>query len=100
MTKPIYTLSKSTRKDKKWMIETPEGKTIHFGASGYEDYTMHKNLARKTSYIVRHQLNENWNDLNTAGAWAKNLLWSEPTLEESIKKMKSKFEIKIIQKNK
>ena len=96
MTKPIYTLSKSSRKDKKWMVETPEGKVVHFGAAGYEDFTIHKNLARKNSYIVRHQMNENWNDLNTAGAWARWLLWSEPTLEKSIKKMQSKFDIKII----
>lgn len=96
MTRSIYILSKSTRQDKKWMVETPEGKIIHFGQEGASDYTMHKNLARKNSYIVRHQMNENWNDLNTAGAWAKGLLWSEPTIEKSIKKMQIKFGIKII----
>lgn len=94
--KPIYILKKSTREDKKWMIEIPSGKIIHFGQEGASDYTIHKNQARKNSYIVRHQMNENWNDLNTAGAWAKGLLWSEPTIEKSIKKMQIKFGIKII----
>ena len=97
MTRPIYILKKSSRQDKKFMITTPEGKTIHFGGAGYEDFTIHKNLARKTSYTVRH-INEDWtkSGIDTAGFWAKNLLWSEPTLEKSIKKMQSKFDIKIV----
>ena len=36
-----YELRKSTR-SKKYMITTPSGKTIHFGAKGYSDYTIHK----------------------------------------------------------
>jgi hypothetical protein len=97
MTRPIYTLSESTRKDKKWMITTPSGKIIYFGAAGYEDYTIHKNQARKNSYTVRH-INENWNKsgIDTAGFWAKNLLWNKPTLEEAIKDTGRKFGIKIV----
>jgi hypothetical protein len=98
MTRPIYTLSKSTRKDKKWKVETPEGKTIHFGAAGYSDFTLHKNLARKNLYIMRHQMNENWtkSGINTAGFWSYWLLWNKPTLEASIRDTERKFEIKII----
>ena len=82
------------------MVETPEGKTIHFGASGYSDYTIHKDLARKTSYIVRHQMNENWtkSGIDTAGYWARWLLWNQPTLEASIRDTERKFNIKIIQR--
>jgi hypothetical protein len=36
-----YILSKSTRKDKKYMLEA-DGKKIHFGAEGMRDYTPHK----------------------------------------------------------
>jgi hypothetical protein len=46
----IYSLEKSSRKEKKLMIrkEYPnEGKIIHFGASGYEDYLQHKDEKRK-----------------------------------------------------
>ena len=97
MTRLIYILSKSSRKDKKWMVETQEGKTIHFGGAGYEDFTIHKNLARKTSYTVRH-INEDWtkSGIDTAGFWAKNLLWNKPTLEGSIRDTERKFDIKII----
>ena len=31
------------------------GRSIHFGASGYEDYTIHKDDKRKELYIKRHE---------------------------------------------
>ena len=30
-------------------------KSIHFGAAGYEDYTIHKDDKRKELYIKRHE---------------------------------------------
>lgn len=50
---------------------------------------------RKQRYIDRHKKNEKWNDLKTAGAWSKHLLWNKPTLSASIKDMESKFNIDI-----
>jgi hypothetical protein len=70
-------------------------KKIHFGQAGYEDFTTHKNPVRKQRYLDRHQ-HENWNDLNTAGAWARWILWNKPTIEESVKDMEKRFDIKII----
>ncbi len=37
----MYEVSRSGRQSKKWQVKTPSGKTVHFGASGYEDYTQH-----------------------------------------------------------
>ena len=97
MTRPIYTLSKSTRKDKKWMIKTPYG-LIHFGQEGASDYTIHKDPVRKQAYISRHRPNENWtkSGINTAGFWSYHIGWNKPTLEASIRDTERKFEIKII----
>lgn len=81
------TLKLSTRKDKKYQIQTPSGKTIHFGAKGYSDFTQHKDPKRKEAYIRRHQTRENWNDPETAGFYARWLLWNKPTLSASIKDM-------------
>ena len=92
----IYYLSRSTRKNKKYMIKSVGDKTIHFGDSRYEDYTIHQNPIRQQMYILRHQKNENFNNLGTAGAWSYNLLWSKPTLKASIKNMERKFGIKLI----
>ena len=78
------------------MIKSVGDKTIHFGDSRYEDYTIHQNPIRQQMYILRHQKNENFNNLTTSGAWAYNLLWSKPSLNEAIKSMERKFGIKLI----
>ena len=95
----IYCLEKSSRKDKKLMIRKQypgDGKRIHFGGRGYQDYPEHKDEKRKNNYIRRHEKNENWNDLTTAGAWSKCLLWNQKTLYDSIKDMEQNFNIIII----
>jgi len=99
----IIHLSKSTKPDKKFMIKIGAGagernKTVHFGNSKYDDYTIHKDPERMKRYIMRHQKRESWgkDGIKTAGFWAKNLLWNLPSLKESIKETEKKFGIKII----
>ena len=67
---PIYY---STRQDKKYMLEH-DGKLIHFGQYGYEDYTKHKNLARREAFRRR---NHEWAKAEKwSPAWlAYHLLW-------------------------
>ena len=91
-----YILEKSNRKDKKFMIKN--GKTIHFGQKGYSDFTISKDTNKKKNYIKRHRVNENFDDLNSAGSWAKNILWNKKTIKSSIKNMEKKFNINIINK--
>jgi len=91
----MYRLHTSPLKDKKYLVITPKGKKIHFGAQGYDDFTTHKDEKRKNSYIKRHKKNEDWTDLNTAGAWSRWLLWNKPTLNESVNDMETKFNIVI-----
>ena len=92
----IY-LSKSDREGKKYMVEV-DGKTIHFGAEGYEDYTKHKDPERKKRYITRHKANENWtkSGIKTAGFWSRWLLWGEPSISASIKAIENKFNLRIV----
>jgi hypothetical protein len=92
----IYYLYRSTRKGKKLMV-IHKGKTIHFGATDYEDFIIHKDEARKSRYINRHS-GEDWDDLNKAGSWARWILWNLPTLKDSIKDMEKRFNIRIIRK--
>jgi len=79
------------------MIITPNGKKIHFGANGYEDFTMHHDENRKERYISRHQNNEDWsiNGINTAGFWSRWLLWNKPTIKASINDISHNFDIDI-----
>jgi hypothetical protein len=97
-----YLLTNSTRKDKKYMVYKVDnqnkkiGNVVHFGAVGYEDYTIHKDDKRRDNYIRRHQEREDWTDLNSAGTWSRFILWGEPSLSKSINKMGKMFNIKIL----
>ena len=84
-------ISKSKNKDKKYSAVIDGKKTIHFGAVGYEDYSVHKDPERKQRYIDRHKPRENWGDPTTAGFFAKNILWNKPTITESIKDTNKRF---------
>ena len=92
----IIILKKSTRPEKKYMVIV-DGKTVHFGASGYSDFTIHKTPSRKNLYELRHKSRENWkkSGIKTAGFWSKWLLWNKPSLSASIKDTENKFGIKI-----
>lgn len=52
----------STRKNKKYMIEDPDGKWVHFGAWGMEDYTLHRDKDRLRAFRSR---NRAWRDAPT-----------------------------------
>ena len=80
----IVEVSESTRAGKKYMAKVGD-KTIHFGAKGMEDYTTHGDPDRKRNYTSRHQKREDWTKegVQTAGFWAKHLLWNKPSLKAS-----------------
>lgn len=92
-------LSKSSKSDKKFMVKI-DGKTVHFGAKGYEDYTFHKDENRKNNYISRHKAREDWSKsgIKTPGFWALHILWNKPSFRESVKDTAKKFNLKIIVK--
>lgn len=97
----LYQLFKSDRKDKKFYVIPPDlSKKIYFGASDYEDYTIHKDKDRMERYLGRHRENEDWtkNGIKSAGFWSRWILWNLPNLEESIKDTEKRFNIKIIYK--
>lgn len=95
----IY-LCKSNKAGKKYMVRIDGNKTVHFGADGYSDYTIHKNDERKERYISRHKNRENWtkSGIKTAGFWSRWLLWGEPTLTASIREIERQFNVKISRK--
>ena len=83
----------SDKSEKKYYIIIESGKKIYFGASGYSDFTKHKDEARKQRYINRHKNNENWtkSGIDTAGWWSRWLLWNKPTIKESYEDIKKRF---------
>ena len=93
---PVKIILQKSSNPKKKFDALVNDKKVSFGSSSYQDYTQHKDEQRKKNYIARHGSgNENWNDLTTAGAWSKGILWNKPTIRESIKSMENKFNIDI-----
>jgi hypothetical protein len=94
MVKTVVYLKKSNKQNKKFMVFV-NGKTIHFGAKGMSDYTIHKDKDRMKRYCDRHKKRENWTKkgIKTAGFWSKWLLWNKPTLNGSKKNNSTKFNV-------
>lgn len=118
------TLVRSPKKDKKFRVVLPSGKTVDFGQKGYSDFTLHKTPKRMRSYVQRHgglipkstmdETNptkitermlrvtksdkERWGrkDIDTAGFWSRWLLWSHPTIPGAIRIIEEKFGVRII----
>jgi len=71
---PLYM---SDKPNKKYMIRRPDGKYVHFGEMGFQDYTRHLDKDRRDRYLSRAtKIKGNWkNDLYSANNMAINFLW-------------------------
>ena len=93
----IINIQKSPNKQKKWMITFKKADgtllSVHFGANGYDDYTIHKDPDRMRRYQARHK-NDNIDDPFSAGALSWYILWSDPTFEGGLRNYLKRFNIK------
>ena len=69
-------------------------RTVHFGAAGMSDYTLHRDPKRKQRYMARHSVREDWDDPLTAGALSRWVLWNKPTRRASIADFKRRFSLR------
>lgn len=88
-------------RDKKFkaVFTNKEGKkkTIHFGAKGMSDYTIHKDDKRKARYLARHNpkvTKENWSVPDTPASLSRWILWNKKSYNESLKDYKKRFKLK------
>lgn len=102
MSKEIATVYKaSPGSPKKFTVVFDNGKSVSFGARGYQDYTMHKDPDRKERYINRHpktRENHKGSGRYTAGFWAMHLLWNKPSLSASARDIERRFGFKVVLK--
>ena len=86
-------IKKSSKANKKLDAIIDGKKTVSFGATGYSDYTIHKDDDRKNRYINRHKDKEDWglSGIKTAGFYAKNILWNKKTIQESVNDLNKKY---------
>lgn len=73
-----WKLRKSSRPGKKWMTVVPSmggrSRTIHFGDSSMEDFTMHGDKRARARYRSRHR-GDNILDPYSPGFWSWHVLW-------------------------
>ena len=84
-------IQKSKNPKKKYDAVIDDKKTVSFGATGYSDFTKHKDEERKERYVARHKPNQDWKNYKTPGFWAKNILWNKPTIDASVRDTNKKF---------
>lgn len=113
----VIKLIKSPNPKKKFRVIFPDNTSVDFGASGYSDYTLHKNPMRMRAYVVRHggivpervrdhsqllrvdkSMKETWtfSGVRTAGFWSRWLLWSFPSLSQAKRFMAQKFNLRFV----
>lgn len=70
-------LFRSKAKNKKYYIINPKGHKVNFGQMGYEDFTKHKDIARRHNYLTRTAgMKGDWvNDGYSANNLSRNILW-------------------------
>lgn len=93
----LLKIGKSTKPDKKLMavFETDDGgkKTTHFGQAGADDYTITKDKEQRDRYRDRHRKDLDTKDPTRAGFLSWFILWNKPTIKESIKDYKKRFNL-------
>ena len=93
-------LSKSTRKNKKFMMEyfhdkkeQKPFKTVHFGDNRYQDFTQNGgDEKRKELYYKRH--NKPMSCPKSADTLSKMILWNKSTVRASFKDYLKKYNYK------
>ena len=85
--------SDNPKKKDKAIFTKPDGKTktIHFGASGYDDYTTHNDKDRRDRYRKRHEKDLKGDPMR-AGYLSYYILWGDSTnIKTNIRAFKKQF---------
>jgi hypothetical protein len=89
----VVVIKRSSNPEKKYDAVFKD-KVVSFGNKNYSDFTLHKDEKRKENYIRRHSKNgETWSKVGvkTPGFLSRWVLWSKPTIRESVNDLNNKF---------
>ena len=89
-------LEKSNKPNKKLLITFSEPNlTIHFGSKNSLTFLDHHDKVKRSNYLKRHKVNENWNEIN-AGSLSAFILWGLSTdINKNLMNYLNKFNISI-----
>lgn len=94
----LISITKSNKAGKKMMAkfknkETGRESTTHFGASGYDDYTIKKDKEQRARYRQRHK-GDNLSNPRSPGALSYYILWGDSTSKrQNIASYKRRFNL-------
>lgn len=94
-------ISPSNIEGKRWKMEFADEKdnifkTVHFGSSEHENYTMHKDKDRQAAYLKRHAKDPVTYD--SPGELSRIILWSAPTMTQGMLNYERKHKWHIMHK--
>lgn len=89
-------LAGSYRVNKRYMVTLDGSETIHFGQKGGKTFIDHGDARKKKHWIARHSVRSDFQDVYTAGFWAKHLLWNKATLEASMRDIERAYGICVV----
>ena len=73
----FISLEKSNKANKKLVIKFSEPTlTIHFGSKNSSTFLDHHDKIKRSNYLKRHRVNEDWNQVN-AGSLSAYILWGD-----------------------
>ena len=73
----FISLKKSNKPNKKLVITFSEPNlTIHFGSKNSSTFLEHHDKVKRSNYLKRHKVNEDWNQVN-AGSLSAYILWGD-----------------------
>lgn len=88
---------RSHNPDKKYdaIFETDNGrqKTVPFGFRGMDDFTLTGDVDARNRYRNRHRKDLETDDPTRAGYLSWYILWNKPTIRESIKDYRQRFNL-------
>jgi hypothetical protein len=93
----FISLEKSNKPNKKLVIKFSEPNlTIHFGSKHSLTYLDHHDKHKRSNYLKRHIVNEDWENPISRGALSMWLLWGPTTdLKTNLMTYLDKFNINI-----
>jgi len=73
----FISLEKSNKPNKKLVIKFSDPNlTIHFGSKNSSTFLAHHDKVKRSNYLKRHKVNEDWNQVN-AGSLSAYILWGD-----------------------
>jgi hypothetical protein len=77
----LRSIEPSPLKQSKYRITLLNGKRIDYGRTGYSDFLIHKDEARRARFHARFRSNKGYNDPSSPLFYSRLLLWWVPFLE-------------------